>query len=165
MRTDGQARVTMLTVALRNYLKAPKNRTVRTNISLSINVQFYPSHFCTVSACRPLQTATAAHYCLQYRPPSAERSNSTSLPSVRNVAPNTCRLNTLLATQFLVGTFVLTKGHFSTALVTAGIFGKVEHFGQPTAVTCNYERLAERNQKHRFRRTGGLSGVAFSEQQ
>jgi len=68
--------------------------------------------------------------------------------------------------QFLVGTFVLTKGLFSTAVVTAGIFGEVEHFGQPTAVTCIYERMAERNnQKHRFRRTGGLSGVAFSEQQ
>ena len=39
--------------------------------------------------------------------------------------------------QFLAGTFVLTKGHSSTAVVTAGIFGEVEHFGQPTAVTCN----------------------------
>jgi hypothetical protein len=37
----------------------------------------------------------------------------------------------------------------STAVVPAGLFGEVEHFGQPTAVTCNYERLAERNQKHR----------------
>ena len=165
MRTDGQASMTMLIVALRNFLKAPKNTTVRTDISLSVNVQFSPFRFCSVCACRPLQTAIAVHYCLQYYPPSAERSNSTSLPSVRNVAPNTCRLNTLLATQFLVGTFVLTKGHFSTAVVTAGIFGEGEHFGQPTAVTCNYERLAERNQKHRFRRTGGLSGVAFSEQQ
>ena len=35
----------------------------------------------------------------------------------------------------VVGTFVLTKGHSSTAVVTAGIFGEVEHFGQPTAVT------------------------------
>jgi len=35
--------------------------------------------------------------------------------------------------QFLVGTFVLTKGHSSTAVVTAGIFGESEHFGQPTA--------------------------------
>jgi len=53
-------------------------------------------------------------------------------------------------TQFLVGTVVLTKGHSSIAVVIAGIFDKVEYFGQPTAVTCNYERLAERNsQKHR----------------
>ena len=133
--------MTMLIVALRNFPNAPKNTTVRTNIS-SINVQFSPFRFCSVSARRPLQTATAVHYCLQYRPPSVERSNSTSLPSVRNVAPNTYRLNTLLATQFLVGTFVLTKGHFSTAVVTAGIYGKCEHFVQPTAVTCSYERLA-----------------------
>jgi len=64
--------------------------------------------------------------------------------------------------QFLVGTF----GHSSTAVAIAGIFGEVEHFGQPTVVTCNYEGLAARNnQKHRFRRTGGLSRVAFTEQQ
>ena len=49
--------------------------------------------------------------------------------------------------QFLVGTFVLTKGHASTAVVPAGLVGDGEHFGQPTAVTCNYKRLAERNQK------------------
>jgi len=47
--------------------------------------------------------------------------------------------------EFLVGIFVLTKGHSSTAVVPAGLFGEGEHFGQPTAVTSNYERLAERN--------------------
>ena len=35
--------------------------------------------------------------------------------------------------QFLVGTFVLTKGHSSTAVVPAGLVGEGEHFGQPTA--------------------------------
>jgi hypothetical protein len=49
--------------------------------------------------------------------------------------------------QFVEGTFVLTTGHFSPAVVPAGIFSESE---QPTAVTCNYERLAERNsQTHR----------------
>jgi len=35
--------------------------------------------------------------------------------------------------HLLVGTFVLTKGHSSSAVVTAGIFGEGEHFVQPTA--------------------------------
>jgi len=36
---------------------------------------------------------------------------------------------------------VLTEGYFSTAVVLAGIVGEGE---QPTAMTCNYKRLAER---------------------
>jgi hypothetical protein len=65
-------------------------------------------------------------------------------------------------TQFLVGTFVLTKWYSSIAVVSAGIFGEGEHFGQPTAVTCNYERLAERNnQKHRVQTDRWAVWVGF----
>jgi len=107
------------------------------NFTRLISVQFPPAAryrqppkpITAFSTARPLLNPATAH--LYHRS--------------RNVAPNTCRLNTLLATQFLVGTFVLTKGHFSTAVVTTGIYGKCEHFGQPTAVTCNYERLEARN--------------------
>ena len=66
--------------------------------------------------------------------------------------------------QFLIGTVVLTKGHSSTAVIPAGLFGEGEYFGQPAAVTCNYKRLAE-TRNTGFRRTVGLSGVALSEKQ
>jgi len=68
--------------------------------------------------------------------------------------------------QFLVGIFVLTKGHSSTAVVTAGIFGEVEHFGQPNDVTFNYERPVKRNnQKHRVQTDRWTVCGGFSEQQ
>jgi hypothetical protein len=44
--------------------------------------------------------------------------------------------------QFVAGIFMLTEGHFSTAVVPAGIFGEDE---QPTAMTYNYKSLTERN--------------------
>jgi len=40
---------------------------------------------------------------------------------------------------------VLTEGYFSTAAVPAGIYGEGE---QPTAMTCNYERLAGKEQPY-----------------
>ena len=166
--TDGQARMTMLIVALRNFPNATKNTMVRTNIS-SVNVQFSPFRFCSVCAWRLLQTATAVRLLPSVTPALCW----TQQQHISAIGPATSQRrnehmtseHTAGHAQFLVGTFVLTKRHSSTAVAIAGIFGEVEHFGQPTAVTCNYEGLAERNQKHRFRRTGGLSGVAFTEQQ
>jgi len=70
------------------------------------------------------------------------RNKSTSLPSV----PQRRTEHTAGHTEFVEGTFVLNTGHFSTAVVPAGIFSEGE---QPTAVTCNYERLAERNSQTR----------------
>ena len=52
----------------------------------------------------------------------------------------------------IVGTFVLTKGHASTAVVPAGLFGEGEHFGQPTAVTCNYKKLAALSMLHKTKK-------------
>ena len=40
---------------------------------------------------------------------------------------------------------MLTEGYFSTAAVPAGIYGEGE---QPTAMTCNYERLAGKEQPY-----------------
>jgi hypothetical protein len=61
-------------------------------------------------------------------------------------------------TQFVAGIIVLSEGHFSTAVVPAGILGEDE---QPTAMTYNYKRLAERNSHtHRVQTDCGLSGVA-----
>ena len=53
--------------------------------------------------------------------------------------------------QFVEGKFVLSKDLFGDG-------------GQPSAVTGNYERLAERKSPTHtgFRRTGGLSGTAFT---
>ena len=54
--------------------------------------------------------------------------------------------------QFLVGTFVLTKGTQVLQWSLQEYSGEVENFVQPTAVTRNYERLAERNnQTHRVK--------------
>ena len=70
------------------------------NFRLTPATDSHRSPITTFSNARPLLNAATAHLCHRFR----------------NVATHTCRLNTLLATQFLVGTFVLTKGHFSTPL-------------------------------------------------
>jgi hypothetical protein len=54
---------------------------------------------------------------------------------------------------------VLTKWHFSIEVVPAGIFGEVE---QPNALTCNYVRMADRNQTHNVHRIRGSDGLVRS---
>ena len=63
--------------------------------------------------------------------------------------------------QLVEGTFVPTKDHCSTAVVPAGIFGDGE---QPSAVTGNYERLAERNSPTHRVQTDRRTVLAFTEQ-
>jgi len=61
--------------------------------------------------------------------------------------------------QFVEGTFVLTKERCSTAVVPVGIFGDGE---QPSSVTGNYERLAERNSPtHRVQNYGRTVWAGF----
>jgi len=68
-----------------------------------------------------------------------------------------------VAVNKYVISFVLTKGHFSIAVVPAGIFGEGK---QPTDMTCNYERQAEIYthcvQNAGFRRTGGLRWLSLN---
>jgi len=125
MRTGGQARMTMLIVALRNFGNAPNNTIVRTNISFPVDVQFSPFLFCSVCAWPLLQTTTAVWLLPSVSP--LERNKSTSLPPVpqRRTKHKTSE-HTAGHAQFLVGTFVLTKGYFSTAVLSAGIFGEGE---------------------------------------
>jgi hypothetical protein len=64
--TDGRARMTMLTVTFRNFANAPKNTIVRTNISLSIYVQFSQFRSCSVDSC--YRQPPQSDYFLQSRP-------------------------------------------------------------------------------------------------
>ena len=95
------------------------------------------------------QTATAVHLLPSFAPPSVEPQQQhisvTKFPQLRTKHMQS--EHTAGQAQFVEGTFVLTKDHCSTAVVPAGIFGDSE---QPSAVTRNYEKLAETNsQTHR----------------
>jgi len=163
---DGRTRMTMLVVALRNFPNAPKNTTVRTNTSLQLNVPYnFPvsfqfslpcrllqtdSHRSPISSARPLLHSTAAHLCR--RSATSQRTHDVWTHCWQHTVPsrNSCAYQRAL--QYCSCPCRNIRRSWT--------------FGQPTAVTCNYERLAERNsQKHRFRRTGGLSGVTLCEQQ
>jgi hypothetical protein len=98
------------------------------------------------SVCAQLTPATG-NYCslitsFSRARPLLTRNKSTSLPSVaQRRTEHMTSEHTAGHAQFMEGTFVQITGHFSTAMVPAGIFGEGK---QPTAVMCIYEKLAEK---------------------
>jgi len=152
MRTDGQARMTMLIVAFRNFANAPKNTIVLANISLSIYVCTIFSVLFVFSWRLTPATITAVRLLHSVAPAPFWTATKAHLRHLsRNDAPNTWRLHTLLATHSSQREHLCWSQGTSVLLWSLmGIFGE-----QPTAVTCNYERLAERSQTH------GSDGPAF----
>ena len=95
------------------------------------------------------QTATAVRLLHSFAPPFFElqQQHISVMKFPQRRAKHMQSEYTAGQAQLVEGTFVLTKDHCSSAVVPAGIFGECE---QPSAVTGNYERLAERNsQTHR----------------